>query len=43
MIPNARPRRATRVGSTVPANFANDPERAAEAGRKGGLHSHDKS
>ncbi len=26
-----------------PNNFANDPARAAAAGRKGGHHSHDKS
>jgi general stress protein YciG len=25
-----------------PNNFANDPKRAAEAGRKGGHHSHDR-
>jgi len=25
-----------------PNNFANDPERAAAAGRKGGQHSHDR-
>ncbi len=24
-----------------PGNFANDPEKASEAGRKGGQHSHD--
>jgi general stress protein YciG len=28
-------------GASKGGNFANDPERAAQAGKKGGQHSHD--
>jgi uncharacterized protein len=38
----ARRGSGTGTGTGTGSNFANDPERAKEAGRKGGEHSHDK-
>jgi uncharacterized protein len=33
---------ASKGGQASGGNFKNDPERASEAGRKGGEHSHDR-